>query len=108
MLLTTDAVKIFFAANKDAAVGNRRRSINRFANRIRAEDLVLRTRLDDERIAVFAGHQNLSFKSNRRGGERCGNRNASAFVFHFASLRIDASEDAAVGSQVEIVAVENW
>src|ERR1041385_5032613 len=88
--LAPDTIKVLLAANEDPAVRDRRRRIHRLSNRIRAEDLVLRTGLHHERVAIFAGHQNLSFKRHRRGSESRRNRNSSAFIFDFACPGIKA------------------
>src|SRR5438067_1892173 len=49
-----DAVKIFFAANEEPSVSDRNRSAHRFAERVGAEDFVLRASLDDEGLAIVA------------------------------------------------------
>src|ERR1044072_124675 len=68
---------------------------------------MLWTGLDDERVAVFTRHQNLAFECDRRGRERRGNRNSTTLVFHFASLRVETRENAAVCGQVKVVAVQD-
>src|SRR5689334_15923716 len=68
---------------------------------------MLRTSFNYNRVAVFAGHQDLALERYRRSCESRGNRNSPAFVLHFTSLRIDASENAAIGCQVKIVAVQD-
>src|SRR5688572_18518684 len=102
-----DAIDILFSSNVDASIGNRRRGINRFADGIRAQDLVLWTSLYDKRVAVLTRHENLAVEGNRRSRKRRRNRNAAAFVLDLACLRVDAGQHAAVGCQIEIIAVEN-
>src|SRR5690349_22165035 len=104
--LCSNAIEILFAANEDAPIGNCGRGVNRLANRVRAENFMFWTGLHDERVAVFARHQNLAFERDWRGREGCGNRDSTALVFHFASLRVETRENAAVSGQVEIVAVQ--
>src|SRR6185295_20300919 len=99
----TDGVQVLFAANKNTPISDGGRSINRFADRIRADNFMLRPGLHDERVAVFAGHQDFSFERDGRSGERGGNRNAPAFVLHLTALSIDARENPAVSRQVEII-----
>src|SRR6185312_3037756 len=106
-LLIADRVNILLSANVNPPVGDRRRRVNRFANRIRADDLVLRTGFHDERVAVFTSQQDLAVKRDRRRGEGRGDRNAAAFVLDLAGLRVDARQNAAVGRQVKIVTVKN-
>src|ERR1051326_3225290 len=67
---------------------------------------MLRTGLHDERVAVFTRHQNLAFERDWRGRESRRDRNSPALVFHFARLRVETRENAAVSCQVEIVAIK--
>src|SRR5690349_11223521 len=63
--LAANAIDILLSANVDVSIGNRRRCVNRFANRIGADNFVLWTSLDNERIAILARHQDLALESDR-------------------------------------------
>src|SRR6185369_8636789 len=68
--LCSNAIEILFAANEDAAVGDRRRRINRFADGVCAKNLVFWTGFHDERVAIFTRHQDLAVERDGGRGER--------------------------------------
>src|SRR5688500_4500497 len=95
------------AADVDRAVGERGRGPHGFADRVRANDLVLRAGLDDERVAVLAGGENLPAERNGRRAEGRCDRRAAALVLYFARPGIQTGGEDGVREQIEIVAVEN-
>ena len=65
LLLTSDRVNMFLAADENIAAGDGGGSVNGFAQGIRAHDFVFGSSLKNERVALFAGEKNLVFESHR-------------------------------------------
>src|SRR5262245_19166156 len=85
-----DAIKILLSTNEDHPVRDRGRRVNRLADRVGSNHLVLRPGLDDVGVTIFTRQQQLSVECDRRRRERSGYRDASALVNYLASFSVKA------------------
>src|SRR5262245_44943336 len=104
-VLATNTVQISLTANENVSIRNSGRRIDRFANRIRRDDLVLWSRFNYESVTIFTRQQNLAIKCYRRGRKTCRYRYSSALIFDFTCLSIETGQDSTIRSQVKIVSV---
>src|SRR6185295_19412182 len=68
---------------------------------------VLRSRLDDEGIAVFAGDEDLVAERDGRPAERRRPGRAAALVLNGPCRRIETGHDAAVGNEIQQALIED-
>src|SRR5690349_3182285 len=87
------------------AIRDRGRSHHDFTHRILREQLILRSSLDDENIAIFAGQINLSVRRDRRCRERGARAAETLLVDALAGLRVISSQHPLVRARVQQLAV---
>src|SRR6185295_15830785 len=96
-----NAIQLRLRPQEHAAPQNGRRGHRHLVQRILSEQLEFRSRLHDERVAVFAQEKDLPVVAPRRGREATGfSRNALTPVDFFSGLCVVTQKEPAIEQRV--------